>query len=305
MTSMLSTMPSHVELSSPVERQLLVQLGERIRRMREAQGKTATSLAQELGISRTTLHAAESGDPATSMGTYMRVLGALGRAGDVALIGTPDAQAWVNTVDALLPTLVDATLKSMALHVEAVRLLSLKPALANQADELFRSLPPSKQTPELREVFMKRAWADLVAPGQSGERLRDASPLPRLVPEANVNDVVARFAKDEARRRRVLLQAEQAIKALGDIGVKAELVGSLIWGQFKPHSDVDVLILERGHATDGDIYGAVMTNIKDAESDLVFWDSLPDSSKLLIDAQRQRVGRRSLTKEIRHRRPAP
>jgi transcriptional regulator with XRE-family HTH domain len=71
---MLSIMPAHSALESPFERQLLVQLGERLRRARIARDVTAVELAERLGISRTTLRAVESGDPSPTIGTYLRVL---------------------------------------------------------------------------------------------------------------------------------------------------------------------------------------------------------------------------------------
>lgn len=45
----------------------------------------STALAQEVGISRTTLHAVAAGEPAPTIGTYLRVMSALGLAGDLAL----------------------------------------------------------------------------------------------------------------------------------------------------------------------------------------------------------------------------
>jgi transcriptional regulator with XRE-family HTH domain len=87
---MLSIMPAHSALESPFERQLLVQLGERLRRARIARDVTAVELAERLGISRTTLRAVESGDPSPTIGTYLRVLGAFGLAGDMVLVGSGD-----------------------------------------------------------------------------------------------------------------------------------------------------------------------------------------------------------------------
>src|SRR3954471_8659487 len=79
-------MPAASRLPSIFERQLLIQLGERLRRARQNQGLTAVALAQRVGISRMTLNAVEAGEPAPTMGTYLRVMSALGVAGDLVLV---------------------------------------------------------------------------------------------------------------------------------------------------------------------------------------------------------------------------
>ena len=66
-----------------LERQLLLQLGERLQRLRKAQALSAVLMAQRVGISRTTLAAVEAGDPGPSIGTYLRVMSELGVAGDL------------------------------------------------------------------------------------------------------------------------------------------------------------------------------------------------------------------------------
>ena len=75
----------------PLERQLLVQLGERLRSARETRGTSAVELARQLSISRTTLLAVERGLPSPSMGTYLSVMAALGLAADIALLATGEA----------------------------------------------------------------------------------------------------------------------------------------------------------------------------------------------------------------------
>lgn len=80
-------MPAHVRLASALEQTLLRQLGQRLARARQGRKLSALALAAELGISRNTLKAAECGDPSVTMGTYLRILSALGMAGDLALVG--------------------------------------------------------------------------------------------------------------------------------------------------------------------------------------------------------------------------
>lgn len=86
-------MPSHVESNSALERQLLVQLGGRLRAARSHQGWTASQMAERVGISRTTLASVEAGAASPAIGTYLKVLGVLGLAGDLALVATGEGTA--------------------------------------------------------------------------------------------------------------------------------------------------------------------------------------------------------------------
>lgn len=54
-----------------LHRQLLLQLGDRLRRLRK-DAKVRVELAKRAGVSRTTLYAVEAGDPSPSMGNYLR-----------------------------------------------------------------------------------------------------------------------------------------------------------------------------------------------------------------------------------------
>ncbi len=79
-------MPAFTDTTSVLERHLLLQLGDRIKRLRKARDITTVEMAKRVGISRTTLAAVEAGDPAATMGTYLRVMSVLGVAGDLALL---------------------------------------------------------------------------------------------------------------------------------------------------------------------------------------------------------------------------
>lgn len=81
-------MPSHVISNSALERQLLIQLGGRLRAARTHRGWTASQVAERAGISRTTLASVETGAPSPAIGTYLKVMGVLGLAGDLALVAT-------------------------------------------------------------------------------------------------------------------------------------------------------------------------------------------------------------------------
>ena len=45
-------------------------------------------MAERVGISRTTLASVETGAPSPAIGTYLKVMGVLGLAGDLALVAT-------------------------------------------------------------------------------------------------------------------------------------------------------------------------------------------------------------------------
>jgi transcriptional regulator with XRE-family HTH domain len=85
--------PSHVISNSALERQLLVQLGGRLRTARIHQGWTASRTAERVGISRTTLASVEAGAAFPAIGTYLKVLEVLGLAGDLELVATGEGAA--------------------------------------------------------------------------------------------------------------------------------------------------------------------------------------------------------------------
>src|SRR3990167_4687171 len=123
--------------SAVLERHLLLQLGDRLKRLRKAQGLGTVAMAQRAGISRTTLSAVEAGDPGPSIGTYLRVMSILGVAGELDLLAgdtlqppPPDtAAARSRRAKPAVQVLVTADdtrhqiqdLQSLALHEEAVR----------------------------------------------------------------------------------------------------------------------------------------------------------------------------------------
>lgn len=84
----MPVMPSRVISNSALERQLLIQLGGRLRIARTHRGWTASQVAERAGISRTTLALVEAGAPSPAIGTYLKIMGVLGLAGDLALVAT-------------------------------------------------------------------------------------------------------------------------------------------------------------------------------------------------------------------------
>ena len=84
-------MPSKTQPIYPEEAKLLADFGERLRLARLRRNLSADTLAERSSISRMTLHRAEKGSPAVSMGTYVRILAALHLEGDLDLLAKDDA----------------------------------------------------------------------------------------------------------------------------------------------------------------------------------------------------------------------
>lgn len=69
---------------------LLQALGVRLRLARRRRKLAAQQVAAQAGISRVTLRRVEAGEPGVLMGTYLRVLAALGLAQDLTLVARDD-----------------------------------------------------------------------------------------------------------------------------------------------------------------------------------------------------------------------
>lgn len=220
-----------LDSSAVLERQLLLQLGDRLRRLRKAQGLGTVEMAKRVGISRTTLSAIEAGDPGPSIGTYLRAMSVLGVSGDLALLagdalqpapaGTaaarsrrprPVVQVQVSADEARHQV---QDLQSLALHEEAVRLIRADPALLVQATETLErwlaSGSPRSTTlwREWQGILRERQWRKVLGRTRRAQELRQASPLTAILP-------------DEIRRS--ILNQVSALKkgvVLGDTSGKA------------------------------------------------------------------------------------
>lgn len=204
-------MPAASHLSSALDRQLLVQLGERLRRARLTQGLTAVALAQRVGISRMTLNAVEAGEPAPTMGTYMRVMSALGVAGDLALVASGELQA-ARVAEPAVEISVSAgdaqhdiqDLQSLLLHEEAVKLLRKQPDLIARALEILNKWRSSGNIhsrvlwDEWSVILQRRDWRRALARTRRSKELRQASPLAILLPP----DVRARVLEQVQQLKR-------------------------------------------------------------------------------------------------------
>jgi transcriptional regulator with XRE-family HTH domain len=193
------------EIISVLDRQLLLQLGDRLKKLRQAEGLGTVEMASRAGISRNTLRAIESGDPTTAIGTYLRVMSILGVSGEMALLAgdtvmpapAGSAAARSRRAAPIVEVRVSADqerhrlqdLQSLALHEEAVRLAKLDPALVQQAKITVSRWLSSGDT---RSVSLWREWAKILDSGawrkvlgrsRHAQQLRQTSPLVTVLPE--------------------------------------------------------------------------------------------------------------------------
>lgn len=202
MSAPLSTPPTGL---SVLDMQLLHQLGDRIKRARKVRGLGSVAVAQQAGMSRTTLYAVESGDPNASMGSYLRVMACLGMSGELALLaadvmqpvqaGTaagrsrrarPTVQVTVSA-DTSRHQVQD--LQSLALHQAAVRQVKADAALREQASRVVQKWleadPTSRSAPLWREwqtILQTAAFRSASGRSVHAQQLRQASPLTTVLP---------------------------------------------------------------------------------------------------------------------------
>jgi transcriptional regulator with XRE-family HTH domain len=202
--------------SAVLERHLLLQLGDRLKRLRKAQGLGTVEMARKAGISRTTLSAVEAGDPGSSIGTYLRVMSILGVGGELALLAgdtlqpAPPGTAAARSRRARpsVQVLVSADesrhqiqdLQSLAMHEEAVRLVRADPALLQQAQatlERWLQSGPSRSSSlwkEWQAILNKGQWRKALGRTRRAQELRQASPLTTVLPEAVRQNILAQVS---------------------------------------------------------------------------------------------------------------
>ena len=74
----------------PQQSRRFTQLGERLKLARLRRQLSTTLVAERAGVSRTTLHKIESGDPNVAMGSYFQILRVLGLEDDFGLLALDD-----------------------------------------------------------------------------------------------------------------------------------------------------------------------------------------------------------------------
>lgn len=83
-------MPSKSPVIFPSESRQLSSFGERLRLARKRRKLSTAIIASRTGVSRTTVYKVEAGDPSVTLGTYLRVLSALGLDSDISLLAADD-----------------------------------------------------------------------------------------------------------------------------------------------------------------------------------------------------------------------
>jgi len=201
-------MSSSSELQTPLERQLLLQLGGRLRAARKLRRLSSAKLALEVGISRTTLHAVESGEGSPSMATYVRVLSTLGMCADLALVGTGEATITSRRPSVPRDSHIPQDLQSLLMHEEAVRLLKGDPSLLARAKSTlarWRESGDSRTWPlwdEWKRILEVRDWKLALQKSERGNQLRQASPLTTLLPNETRMSII--------RKVRAMKESEHA-----------------------------------------------------------------------------------------------
>lgn len=210
-----------------LERQLLLQLGDRLKALRKGLGLSMVEVAKNAQLSRTTLAAIEAGDPGPSMGSYLRVMSILGIAGDLALLAgdaiqaapagsagarsqrrRPTVSVTVSTDDAQHQA---QDLQSLALHEAAVQMVRSDPQLLAQAQDTVQrwlSSGPTRSTSLWQDwdmILKTKSWKKVLGRSQRAAELRQASPLTLVLP-AEVRAEI--LGKVRALRKGVLLGAD-------------------------------------------------------------------------------------------------
>lgn len=205
------------DTTAVLERQLLLQLGDRLKRLRKSQGLGTVEMAKRAGISRTTLGSVEAGDPGPSIGTYLRVMSVLGISGDFALLagdalqpgpaGTAAARS--RRARPIVQVTVSADpshhqvqdLQSLALHEEAIRLARADPAIVQQAQNTLQrwlAAGNSHSTglwQEWQDILRHSKWRKVLARTRRAQELRQASPLTAVLPDEVRQSVLDQVAK--------------------------------------------------------------------------------------------------------------
>jgi transcriptional regulator with XRE-family HTH domain len=217
------------EIDSLLDRQLLLQLGDRIRNLRRAQALGTAEVAARAGITRNTLRAVESGDPATAIGTYIRVMSILGVSGEIALLAgdtlqpppthsaaarshraAPNVQVRVSADDSR-HRLQD--LQSLALHEAAVRLVKSDPHLVEKARSTVLcwlatgDVRAASLWREWLKILDSGAWRKALGRSRHAQQLRQASPLVTVLPESVRESIYAQVAD---LKKGVVLNSESA-----------------------------------------------------------------------------------------------
>ncbi|PUA93397.1 Xre family transcriptional regulator [Acidovorax sp. 107] len=190
-----------------------MQLGDRLRRLRKARKLTTVEMAERAGISRMTLASVEAGDPGPSMGTYLRVMGVLGVAADLAFLagdmvhpaqpGTAAARSHRPAPQVQIMISADSKrhqaqdLLSLVLHEKAVERVRANPELIEEAKETVNRWMKSGNAhshtlyAEWLKILMAKKWSKVLGRSRHAQELRQASPLPTLLSKEDRESILS------------------------------------------------------------------------------------------------------------------
>ena len=141
-------MPSRPPVPTAQSEAMLDTLASVIQLRRKELGVPAVAVAEAAGISRVTLHRVEKGEPAVTMGAYMRVIAALGLQ---LMAGTPPQVAPVQQRPGWLPARIHIAdypwLKQLAWQVHGPQELTPREALGIY-ERNWRHLDPKALSPD-------------------------------------------------------------------------------------------------------------------------------------------------------------
>lgn len=215
------------DIVSVLDRQLLLQLGDRLRRLRQAQGLGTVEMAERVGVTRNTLRSVEAGDPGTAIGTYLRVMSVLGVSGELALLagdsllppppGSAAARSRREAPVVQVQILADSArhrlqdLQSLAFHEEAVRRVKADPVLLRKArtatERWLESGDPRSASlwREWLQILEVGAWRKVLGRTRHAQQLRQASPLVTVLPQEVRQAILAQVS---SLRKGVVLGGE-------------------------------------------------------------------------------------------------
>ncbi len=83
------------------------------------------------------------------------------------------------------------------------------------------------------------------------------------------------MADEDTYRRRAVEAARRALGALDALGVRAQVIGSLVRGNFGPDSDIDFLVTDCPRPLKYAIEGVVEDSVQGFRFDVVYLEELP------------------------------
>ena len=117
-------MPAKFNLQTVAPREQLLVLGRQLKQHRKANKLSADAVALAAGLSRTTLHRIESGEPSVAAGAYWAAIAALGlKCGIVAACDTQ-----IDLIPEVITLANYPQLKSLAWHVQGAESLTPRQA---------------------------------------------------------------------------------------------------------------------------------------------------------------------------------